>query len=70
MTVTVYTTPGCPGCNLTKRQLVKRGHDVDERPLDALEDTMRQRFSTAPVVDTGADQWDGYRPDRIDALEV
>lgn len=79
MTVTVYTAPGCPGCNMTKRhlaRLVERGAPlvVEEKPMDDLdrEAAIECGMTTAPVVcastPSGEQMWDGYRPDRLDAL--
>ncbi|KWX66833.1 glutaredoxin domain-containing protein [Mycobacterium sp. NAZ190054] len=73
--VTVYTNgPSCMACTQTKRHLEKRGIAYTEQPLD--EDNtaaaIELGFTTAPVVCVsidGAEQsWDGYRPDRIDAI--
>lgn len=75
LVVTVYTTgPGCQACRMTKKRLDQNGitytevpiHDDDREAIDYL------GFRTAPVVcastPTGETSWDGYRPDRIDAL--
>lgn len=78
MTVTVYTTgPACMSCNLTKRHLTRRGIRYTEVPIDSDDNIVAAiselGFKTAPVVcaagGEGEEQsWDGYRPDRIDAL--
>lgn len=77
MTVTVYTSgPGCMACTLTKRHLDRRGIpytevaiDSDDKILAAINEL---GFTTAPVVcastSEGEQAWDGYRPDRINAL--
>lgn len=77
VTVTVYTSgPSCMACTLTKRHLDRRGIaytevQIAEDPgtLDAI---TYLGFGTAPVVCAatadGEQSWDGYRPDRIDAL--
>ena len=75
LVVTVYTTgPGCQACRMTKKRLDQNGitytevpiHDDDREAIDYL------GFRTAPVVcastPTVETSWDGYRPDRIDAL--
>ncbi len=74
--VTVYTSPGCPGCVLTKRHLERRGVafsevNISDDPLNL--DAIRELgFSSAPVVCAstadGELVWGGYRPDRIDML--
>lgn len=76
-TVTVYTTgPGCMACRQTKRHLDRRGIAYTEVAIDSDDKILAAirylGFTTAPVVCTatsaGEDAWDGYRPDRIDAL--
>lgn len=74
MTVTVYTKPSCGGCTATKAHLRKAGIPFTEEPLDDenLDAAIELGCSAAPVVcvevDGVEDHWDGYRPDRIDAL--
>lgn len=77
MTVTVYTTgPACQSCRLTKQHLTRRGIEFTEVPIDSddniIEAINELGFTTAPVVCAstpgGELSWDGYRPDRIDAL--
>lgn len=74
--VTVYTSPSCAACVMTKRHLNARNIffsevsiSSDERIVSAVNEL---GFSTAPVVcastPAGEQCWDGYRPDRIDAL--
>lgn len=79
MIVTVYTSPGCPGCNATKTRLKKLGIAFTESTLDpfSVEAAKFLGMSQAPIVvvqlaaDGSAEQWwDGYRPDRIDALQA
>lgn len=77
MTVTVYTTgPGCMACTLTKRHLERRGIPYAEIRIDSDDNILAAinelDLTTAPVVcastSNGEQYWDGYRPDRIDAL--
>lgn len=74
MTVTIYTSPACMACVQTKRHLDRRGITYAEQPLaeDNASAAIELGFSTAPVVCVSIDgeeqSWDGYRPDRIDAL--
>lgn len=75
-TTTVFSTPNCMGCRGTKRRLDELG--VSYREVDLAEhpdEAKRLRelgFSSAPVVEVqledGVDRWDGYRPDRLNAL--
>ncbi|OIN79993.1 glutaredoxin family protein [Mycobacterium malmoense] len=79
-TVTVYTAgPACMACTQTKRHLERRGIPYTEIPINENIASAGIRaaiaelgFSTAPVVcvstHSGEQAWDGYRPDRIDAL--
>ena len=75
--VTVYTAgPSCQACAMTKRHLDRRGIPFTEVPIDGdehiIEAINELGFTTAPVVCAstpgGELSWDGYRPDRIDAL--
>lgn len=79
MTVTVYTTgPSCMACRMTKRRLDDIGIRYTEIPIDSddkiYEAISELGFTTAPVVlaatSIGEQSWDGYRPDRIDALKL
>ena len=70
--VTVYTTPNCGGCGLTKMVLDKEGIDYevvdlseDEQALATVKDL---GYSQAPVVVAGEDHWSGFQPDLIKAL--
>lgn len=71
MTVTVYSTPSCMACKMTKRHLEKLGIAYDELPLDgdALAQAQAAGITSAPVVlIEGKALWGGYRPDAIDRL--
>ena len=76
---TVYTSgPSCMACTMTKRHLDRRKVPYTEVPIDsepAIMDAVEELgLTTAPVVCVSVDgvesYWDGYRPDRIDALMV
>lgn len=76
ITVNVYTKSPCVQCNATKRRLTANGTPFSEIPLDGadLDAAIELGFCTAPVVFAAAPDgtehsWDGYRPDRIDALK-
>lgn len=71
--ITVYTTPGCPGCQMTHRAFEKAGVDVtvidlSSRP-DLIEEFKREGLTSAPILE-GRDgaRTSGFRPDRIRAL--
>lgn len=75
ITVTVYTPgTGCMACRQTKRHLTKRGIEFTELPIDdaVTASAVELGLTQAPIVcaSTAAGEtfWDGYRPDRIDAL--
>jgi glutaredoxin-like protein NrdH len=75
LTVTVYTSPSCVQCKQTKRHLEHRGIAFTEEPFDdeSRDAAIYLGFKTAPVIiadhpEYGELSWDGYRPDRIDAL--
>jgi glutaredoxin-like protein NrdH len=78
LTVTVYTAgPSCMACRQTKRHLEKRHIPYTEIPIssdDNILDAIHYLgFGRAPVVlvatGNGEQSWDGYRPDRIDAIK-
>lgn len=75
--VTVYTRPACPGCNATKKHLDRLDIPFTEQPITDADEQLAAAFAelgcgTAPVVCASVDgqelTWDGYRPDRINAL--
>lgn len=71
--LTVYTTPECPGCKLTKDQFRKNGIDfreVDVTKDKAAQELLRQAgFKVAPVIQTpDGEMTGGYRPDRIKSI--
>jgi glutaredoxin-like protein NrdH len=74
--LTIYTSTPCPACTLTKRHLTKRGIPFTEVPIDSDEGirlaAIELDLRSAPIVcastSAGEIYWDGFRPDRIDAL--
>lgn len=74
--ITVYSTPACMQCFSTTKHLDKAG--VTYRSVDVTQDpeaaalVQQLGYVTAPVVTVdladGLDHWNGYRPDRLDAL--
>lgn len=77
LTVTVYTAgPSCQPCRMTLRHLDRLGIAYTTIPIDS-DDAIREAaielgLRTAPIVcvatPAGEDHWDGYRPDKLDAL--
>ena len=72
--VTVYTTDNCPACFATKLALKKRGiafEQVDITNNIAMQEKLKSRgHRRMPVVVAGNDEWAGFLPDKINALEV
>lgn len=72
MIVTVYTTPECRQCNLTKNWLTKNNVEFEAVDLttspESAEFVRELGYSRAPVVVTAQGSWFGFRPDRLAAL--
>lgn len=72
MTTTVYTTPVCSQCTLTKNWLTRQGIpfttvDISQSPeAEAL--VRGLGYTSAPVVVAGAESWSGFRPDLLATL--
>lgn len=72
MTITVYSKPNCPQCDLTKRDMDILGIeystvDISQQP-DQLERLSNLGFRSAPVVETDVDTWAGYNQEKIKGL--
>ena len=70
--LTVYTTPNCPGCQLTKRQLDKAGVayeavDLSSRP-DLVEQFRAEGLRQAPIIEMDGRRTAGFDPARIKAI--
>ena len=70
--LTVYTTPDCPGCQLTRRQLDKVGVayaavDLSGRP-DLVEQFRQEGLLQAPIIEMDGQRTVGFNPDRIKAI--
>ncbi|MGO1570911.1 MAG: glutaredoxin family protein [Canibacter sp.] len=72
-TITIYTTPNCGQCNLTKKLLETAG--VQYTPVDLTQDEAAHKYVTdelgytqAPIVVTDNDHWSGFRPTKLNAL--
>ena len=71
--LTVYTTPNCPGCEMTKRQLDKAGVVYEAVDLSGRSDLVEQfraeGLRQAPVIETSDGQRTaGFDPSRIKAI--
>lgn len=70
--LTLYTTPHCPACRLTRQALDRAGLtyeviDLSERP-DLVEQMRSEGLLQAPVIDDGTSRSAGFRPDRIRSI--
>lgn len=70
--VTVWSTPNCVQCMMTKREFDKRGieyvsMDLTEHP-DQLEAFKEAGLLQAPIVTTDVKVWSGFRLDKIKSL--
>lgn len=68
--VTVLSKSPCVQCDMTKRELKKRGVEFEEKRMDLDESLLEQAkemgYLQAPVVITpDGTHWSGFRPDLI-----
>ena len=72
MQVTVYTTPNCPQCEMTKKMLTRGEVRFDVVDLSADEKAMTMvkelGYAAAPVVVAGDNHWSGFRHGLINNL--
>ena len=73
MQVTVYTTPTCPQCDMTKKTLTRGGVQFDVVDLSTDEAAMKYvtnelGYNAAPVVVAGTQHWSGFRHGAIQNL--
>ena len=73
MQVTVYTTPTCPQCEMTKKTLTRGNvrYEVVDLSADskAMEYVTKELgYSAAPVVVAGEQHWSGFRLGAIQNL--
>ena len=72
MKITVWTTPACVQCNMTKKQFDKLGIRYEEQSLadnpEQLEAFKEQGYLQAPIVTTDIKTWTGFRLDKIQSL--
>ncbi|MFT3944359.1 MAG: glutaredoxin domain-containing protein [Ancrocorticia sp.] len=66
----VYTTSSCIQCKATKRKLDQHKFFYIEIPVteEIAAELKSQGFTGLPVVKTGTDAWQGFRPDKIKGL--
>lgn len=72
MTITVYSKPNCPQCELTKRDMDILGIEYQtidiSQDQDKLDELMKLGFRSAPVVQTENEAWSGYDQAKIKNL--
>jgi glutaredoxin len=71
MKITVWELPNCSQCMMTKREFDKRGIIYTARKLNAkaTDKFLALGFTSAPIVETDAKRWSGFRLDKIQSLE-
>lgn len=71
--ITVWELPSgqCVQCNQTKREFDKRGIIYTTRKLTpkAADKFLAMGFTSAPIIETDAKRWSGFRLDKIKSLE-
>lgn len=73
MQVTVYTTPTCPQCEMTKKVLTKGDVKFDVVDLSSNPEAMdyvknELGYTAAPVVVAGTQHWSGFRLGALQTL--
>ena len=73
MQVTVYTTPTCPQCEMTKKVLLRGNIEFEVVDLSTDADAMvyvkeELGYAAAPVVVAGNQHWSGFRLGALDTL--
>lgn len=71
MKITVWELPNCSQCMMTKREFDKRGILYTTRKLTtkATDRFLALGFTSAPIVETDAKRWSGFRLEKIKSLE-
>jgi glutaredoxin len=71
MKITVWELPNCSQCMMTKREFDKRGIIYTTRKLTpkATDRFLALGFTSAPIVETDAKRWSGFRLGKIQSLE-
>jgi glutaredoxin-like protein NrdH len=72
MLITVWTKPNCVQCDMTKKELDKRGIVYEEKNLQknpkAVERFIEEGLLAAPIVTTDIKRWSGFRLAKIESL--
>lgn len=73
MQVTVYTTPTCPQCEMTKKVLTRGNVEFEVVDLSTNPEAMTYvkeelGYAAAPVVVAGTQHWSGFRLGALDVL--
>lgn len=73
MKITLWEKPNCVQCMQTKREFDKRGIIYQVKRLDrsakAVERFLEMGLMSAPIIETDAKRWSGFRLDKIKSLE-
>ena len=71
MKITVWELANCSQCMMTKREFDKRGIIYTARKLTpkASDKFLAMGFTSAPIVETDAKRWSGFRLEKIKSLE-
>ena len=71
MKITVWELTNCSQCMMTKREFDKRGIIYTARKLTpkATDRFLALGFTSAPIVETDAKRWSGFRLGKIESLE-
>ena len=69
--IVVWELPNCVACRQTKREFDKRGIIYTTRKLTpkAADKFLAMGFTSAPIVETDAKRWSGFRLEKIQSLE-
>jgi glutaredoxin-like protein NrdH len=72
MSITVYSKPNCPQCDLTKRDMDILGIEYEIVDLTQRQDQLERLIGlghrSAPVVETARETWSGYDQEKIKDL--
>ena len=72
MQVSVYTLSNCVQCDMTKKQMTRKGIRFDEIALEQHPELVEKfkeiGLTAAPIVVTDIKRWSGFRIDKIQSL--
>jgi glutaredoxin-like protein NrdH len=71
MKITLWELPNCVQCNQTKKEFDKRGIVYTARKLTpkAVDRFLAMGLTSAPIVETDAKRWSGFRLGKIVSLD-